>query len=102
MFKRILIAGTFVGALAVAGLGVSSSAQAGHPHCHDDFRRGGFAYGAYYGAYPPGFAYRGSPHPRSVYYYGDRHRLGHHGLSYKGPAYRSYRRGPAFRLSIGF
>lgn len=71
MLKRTLLSLTFVGALVVGSLGVTSSAQAYHGHCG-----GGGGYGG--GHYPHHSSYYGGHGPRYSTYdhrYGGR---GHH------------------------
>jgi hypothetical protein len=83
MFRRIALTVAMVATLAVAGLGVTSTAEARH-----GCGRGGYGgyYGAYYpqtyGYYPP-VVYRSSYYPADyyygpVYYPGHRHRHHHH------------------------
>ena len=90
MFKRILLAFTFVAALGAAGLGMSSKALAWHD-CGGGYGYGGYGYSAYepsyYGyGYGPRTAYYPS-YRYPVYYYGNfdgghHHHHGHSGLSF--------------------
>ena len=80
MFKRILLALTFVAALGVAGLGMSNSADA-YGGCH----RSSY-YGGGYGGYAPyGYGYGG---PRHSMYYGGGYGGGYGG--YHGYPSRGY------------
>jgi hypothetical protein len=78
MFKRILLAVAFVAALAAGGVGLSSTAQAGHG-C--DYGYGGYRtyyYPGSYGYYAPRASYYRSYYDYpSDYYYGHRRHHGH-------------------------
>jgi hypothetical protein len=78
MFKRILLAVAFVAALVAGGVGLSSTAQAGHG-C--DYGYGGYRtyyYPGSYGYYSPRASYYRSYYDYpSDYYYGHRRHHGH-------------------------
>lgn len=91
MFKRVLLALTFVAALGVASFGITNTAEARHG-CH----RGGGYYGAYYGRAP---YYGYGPVVRRSYYYGPPVVYG------RGPGYfryGRYGRHSGFSIAIGF
>jgi hypothetical protein len=102
MFKRIMISAAFVGALAVGGLAMTSTAQA--RHCDHG---PGYGYGYGYPGPSYAYAYRSAyyrpvvyPAPRRALYHGHgRYGHGGHGAYYGVPGYG---RGPGFRLSVGF
>jgi hypothetical protein len=91
MFRRMMLALTFVAALGVAGLGMSKTADA-WGGCH----RGGYygGYGGYdggYGAYYAPYGYRTSYFPRYGAYYD-----GYYGY------YPRYHRHGGVSFSVGF
>jgi hypothetical protein len=97
MLKRALLALTFVAALAAAGLGTASNAEAGHG-CYRGGFYGGYGYGDYYPSYYGGYGHG----PRFSYYrdfghHGHGHR--HHG-HYHGHHGHGHHSGVSF--SIGF
>lgn len=101
MIKRITLALTFVAVLAVAGVGISSTAEAGHGHCGYGGGYGG-GHGGHYASY--GYApavsvgYGYAPVYSGYYGYGVPVR------AYRPlPAVRTYpHHHSGFRLSIGF
>lgn len=97
MVKRIAIASVFVAVLAVAGLGVTSSAKA--DHCH---HRGG--YRASYSVYGPSVAVAyPAPPVYSAYYAPARVRPIRPIRAYAAPVpVPVYPASASFRVSIGF
>ena len=91
MFKRVVLALTFVAALGAAGLGMGSKAVAGHG-CgygrYGGYGYGGHSYRAYYSdhygdwGYAPRLRYY-SEYPGHVHYY-------------RGNPHRHYHKDPAF------
>ena len=92
MWKRIALALTFVGALAVAGLGMNSSAEAGCRY------RGGGYYSGYggFGGYGPHFGRFGHARRYTSFYHGYGGRRGF------GGCHLPPRRHRGFHFSIGF
>jgi hypothetical protein len=100
MVKRIAIASVFVAVLAVAGLGVTSSANA--DHCH---HRGGGYYAGYasYPVYGPSVAIAYPAPVYSAYYAPARVRPIRPIRAYAAPVpVPVYPASTSFRLSIGF
>ena len=94
MFRRMLLALAFVGALGAAGFGVTNTAEARH-----GCRYGGYGdyYGAYYGGYYP-HVYRSSYYPPA--YYGAPVYRSYYG-GYGGYGGRCHDRGGVY-FSVGF
>jgi hypothetical protein len=97
MFRRILIAATFVAALGAAGLGMSSTAEARHG-CYGGGHHGHGGYGGHHGR---GHGYG---HGHSAYYpsYGYRSFYGPSYGAYYVPYYNYYPYNTGIQFSIGF
>ncbi len=98
MFKRVVLALTFVAALGAAGLGMSSNANAGH----------GCGYGYEYGAYYPSHYGSWGYGPQISYYRGydrfhhhDSWHHGHHG-HHGHRRHGHHGHGSGVHFSIGF
>jgi hypothetical protein len=93
--KRIFLALTFVAALAAAGLGMSSTATAGHG-CYDDYYGGWYGYRSHY--YPSYYSYYDYG-PSFSYYRSHGHRSHHHGHHHHGHHGHGH---SGLHFSIGF
>ena len=86
MWKRTILALTFVGAIVIGSLGVTSSAQAYHGHCGGGYYGGrGYpvGYPAFRTSYYGGYGSRYSAHDHR--FSGHRHHRHHHHDHYYAP-----------------